>query len=88
MSPIDILRRANNEAIERIQHADPNCTGKWRIAGVFGNRRVQCDLCNAEHPATPENRQAAVDENSAGTWLKHLAVCGAQLLEKERRDHA
>lgn len=88
MSPIDILRRANNEAIERIQHADPNCTGKWRIAGVFGNRRIQCDHCNAEYPATPANRQAAVDENSAGTWLKHLAVCGAQLLEKERRDHA
>lgn len=51
-------------------------------------RRANCDLCNAEHPATPENRNAAVDENIAGAWLKHLAVCGAQLLEKERRDHA
>ena len=84
----DALRRAHNAAIERIQHADPDCTGQWRYTGAGDRAQVRCDGCDARYSATPEIRRAAIDENYAGVYRRRIAAEGAKKLEAERGGHA
>lgn len=84
MRSLDMLRRANNAAIERLPHASGECTGHWRFVGAGDRAQVRCDGCDARYSATPEIRLAAIDENYAGVYLRRLAAEGVTQLEAER----
>jgi hypothetical protein len=62
-----------------LQHDSGECTGNWRLLGTGRQRVIRCDRCTTEHPATAENRLAAIDENYAGIYLRRLATEGAAL---------
>ena len=62
-----------------LQHTTGECTGNWRLLGSGRQRVIRCDRCVAEHPASAENRLAAIDENYAGIYLRRLAGEGAAL---------
>jgi len=66
-----------------LTHTTDECTGSWRLMGT-SERRITCDRCTAEHPATAEHRLSAIDENYAGIYLRRLAVEGAAHLSSER----
>lgn len=71
-----------------IDHAAPKCTGNWRLVEAGGVQVIRCEYCSARHPASTENRLAAIDENYAGRDLRRLAAEGQALLEAQRRDGA
>ncbi len=62
-----------------LRHTSGECTGNWRLLGTGRQRVIRCDLCDAEHAASAENRLAAIDENYAGIYLRRLAAEGAAL---------
>lgn len=62
-----------------LQHTNGECTGNWRLLGTGRLRVIRCDQCAVEHPATADNRLAAIDENYAGIYLRRLAMEGAAL---------
>lgn len=74
-----------------IYHAAANCVGNWRCTrpvGTSASPILRCDRCGVEHPATPENRLAAIDENYAGIYLRHLADEGAAILAADNEGAA
>ncbi|HSH45922.1 MAG TPA: hypothetical protein VK966_08705 [Longimicrobiales bacterium] len=70
----------------RLEHADGQCTGNWRLVGTGRRRKISCERCDAAFTATPENRLAAIDENYAGIYLRRLTAEG--VAQKEDRDAA
>jgi hypothetical protein len=66
-----------------LTHTSDDCTGNWRLVGEGQQRRIRCERCRAEHPATPDRRLAAIDENYAGIYLRRLAAEGAAHLPGE-----
>ena len=67
-----------------LDHAYDECTGNWRLVGTGDSRSIRCDRCDAQFPATPENRLAAIDENSAGIYLRRLTAEGASQIDTDR----
>lgn len=67
-----------------LAHSELECTGNWRLIGTVEQRRIICDGCPATHPATPEYRLSAIDENYAGIYLRRLAAEGAAFLNSDR----
>ena len=67
-----------------LEHRHSECTGNWRLLGSGRSRTISCERCDAEHPATADNRLAAIDENYAGIYLRRLASEGAAL-DRPRR---
>lgn len=63
-----------------LAHRHDDCTGNWRLQHSL----IVCTRCGRSHPATPENRVAAMDENYAGSMLRRAAQRGRVLLERER----
>lgn len=68
-----------------LEHEQDDCTGNWRLLGGGTGRTIECDGCARVHPATAENRLAAIDENYAGIYLRRLASEGAAKLMGERK---
>ncbi|MFW6201051.1 MAG: hypothetical protein ACOC8B_00610 [Gemmatimonadota bacterium] len=66
-----------------LQHKYGECTGNWRLVGTGDARTICCDRCDARHPATPENRLAAIDENYAGIYLRRLTAEGASQIDSD-----
>ena len=62
-----------------LTHSTDECTGNWRLIGSAEQRTIECDRCQTEFPATPENRLAAIDENYAGIYLRRLTAEGMTL---------
>lgn len=75
-------------AMTDLQHRSGECIGHWRLVGSGHTRRVRCDRCDAEFPATAERRLAAIDENYAGIYLRRLAGEGAAQIQSERGGEA
>ncbi len=69
-----------------LEHRFPECAGNWRLVGSGEERAIRCDRCDCSHPATPENRLAAIDENYAGIYLRRLTAEGLAQLEADRRN--
>ena len=60
-----------------IEHKHGECTGDWLLITARGRRELVCETCGATYEATQRLRQAAVDENLAGVFLRRLANEGA-----------
>lgn len=67
-----------------LDHLTPECVGHWKTTGSGKDKSLYCDRCEISHPATPDNRTAAIDENYAGIYLRRLTSEGAARLEVER----
>lgn len=63
-----------------LAHANDECTGFWRLQ----EETVACSVCRRAHPATPENRATAMEENFAGRMLQRATLRGTTLLARER----
>jgi len=63
-----------------LAHVHDDCTGSWRLQRGL----IVCSVCGQTHPATPQNRISAMDENYAGSMLQRAAQRGAVLLARER----
>jgi hypothetical protein len=77
-------RRKTEPDMLELNHAIAECTGSWRLIGTGEMRHISCDKCTAEHPASPEHRLSAIDENYAGIYLRRLAAEGASHLGTDR----
>lgn len=69
----------------QLEHSIERCTGNWRLVGAGEARAINCEICAARYPATPENRLAAIDENYAGIYLRRLTAEGLANLDAEAR---
>lgn len=69
--------------MEVLSHINEECTGNWRLIGGGESRQIRCDRCEAQVPASPENRLAAIDENYAGIYLRRLTAEGITYLQAE-----
>lgn len=67
-----------------LEHDLGECTGNWRLVGSGDSRCIRCDRCDAQYPATPENRLAAIDENYAGIYLRRLTAEGGSQIDSDR----
>jgi len=67
-----------------LEHTYGECTGNWRLVGTGDTRSIRCDRCDAQYPASPENRLAAIDENYAGIYLRRLTAEGASQIDSDR----
>jgi hypothetical protein len=76
-------RKTEPDMLE-LNHTTAECTGSWRLIGTGVTRRITCDRCNAEHPATADHRLSAIDENYAGIYLRRLTAEGASHLSSDR----
>lgn len=63
-----------------IRHRSPDCAGRWTLRRVWSNEYLRCDRCGSLHPATPEARQAAEEDNGRGMLLEQLASEGRFLI--------
>ena len=66
-------------------HTFEECTGTWRLAGSGRARLIRCAGCGAEHPATPDARRAAIEENRWGLVLRRLTAEGMALRDTDSR---
>ncbi len=62
-----------------VEHRDADCVGRWRVRWLADEPYLVCDTCRAHHPATPEARRAADDENERGSLLSRLTTEGGFL---------
>ena len=83
---IEALRRANNAAIERVQHTHDNCTGSWRVKLRLMGMTIECTGCGVTYPCDADIAHAALDENAAGLRMAVLADQGARLLQAGGHD--
>lgn len=73
-----------------IRHEDPDCTGMWMLRGRGEMQFYTCNACGARCRISPENTQAAWDENMAALHLRELTVEGQEMLsgpDPDQYDH-
>jgi len=63
-----------------LAHVHDDCTGSWRLQHDL----IVCSVCGRAHPATPQNRIGAMDENYVGSMMQRAAQRGSILLARER----